>query len=235
MPRARRWCAPKEQAMDDVKWERYGAAAGLVFVILVLIASFLPGESPPAIDDSAREIAKYFHGHSGAIQAGAFLSGLAGIAFLWFLGSLWSRIRRPEETRRLATIAAGGGVVTLGLALVSFAINSTTALRFRELGPLGARFFWTLSNIVIGMASFSIAVLVIATSIAAIRTKVFPVWLGWAGVVLSLAWVVAGIGVASDSGGLFTFGFIVFLLWVIWILVISFFLFQPQEQTASAT
>jgi len=220
--------------MDDVKWERYGAAAGVLFVILVVVSSFIAGQ-PPAIDDSALEVTKYFRDHDTAIKVGAFLSGLGAVPFLWFIGSLWSRLRRPEETRRLATIAAGGGVVTLGLALVSFAINSTTALRFRELGPLGARFFWTLSNIVIGMASFSIAVLVIATSIAAIRTKVFPVWLGWAGVVLSLAWVVAGIGVASDSGGLFTFGFIVFLLWVIWILVISFFLFQPQEQTASAT
>ena len=221
--------------MDDVKWERYGAAAGLVFVILVLIASFLPGESPPAIDDSAREIAKYFHGHSGAIQAGAFLSGLAGIAFLWFLGSLWSRLRRPEETRRLATIAAGGGVVTLGLVLVGFAMNAAIALRLTSLGLLGARFFYTLSTVVIAMASFSLAVLVIATSVAAIRAKVFPVWLGWLGVVLGVLWVVAGLGVATDNSVIFTLGFIAFLLWVIWILVISFFLFQPQEQTASAT
>jgi len=221
--------------MDDVKWERYGAAAGLVFVILVLIASFLPGESPPAIDDSAREIAKYFHGHSGAIQAGAFLSGLAGIAFLWFLGSLWSRIRRPEETRRLATIAAGGGVVTLGLVLVGFAMNATIALRLTSLGLLGARFFYTLSTVVIAMASFSLAVLVIATSVAAIRAKVFPVWLGWLGVVLGVLWVVAGLGVATDNSVIFTLGFIAFLLWLIWILAISFFLFQPQEQTASAT
>ncbi len=220
--------------MDDVKWERYGAAAGLVFVILVLIASFLPGESPPAIDDSAREIAKYFHGHSGAIQAGAFLSGLAGIAFLWFLGSLWSRIRRPEETRRLATIAAGGGVVTLGLVLVGFAMNATIALRLTSLGLLGARFFYTLSTVVIAMASFSLAVLVIATSVAAIRAKVFPVWLGWLGVVLGVLWVVAGLGVATDNSVIFALGFIAFLLWVIWILVISFCLFQPQEQTASA-
>jgi hypothetical protein len=221
--------------MDDVKWERYGAAAGLVFVILVLVASFLPGESPPAVDDRAVTIAKYFHGHSGAIQAAAFLSGLAGVAFLWFLGSLWSRLRRPDETRRLATIAAGGGVVTLGLVLVGFAMNATIALRLTSLGLLGARFFYTLSTVVIGMASFSLAVLVIATSVAAIRTKVFPVWLGWVGVVLGLAWVVAGLGVATDNSAIFALGFIVFLVWLIWVLVISFLLFQTQEQAASAT
>lgn len=220
--------------MDDVKWERYGAAAGVVFVILVLIASFLPGESPPSIDDGAVTIAKYFHGHSGAIQAGAFLAGLSSIALLWFLGSLWSRLRRPDDTRRLATIAAGGGVVTIALVLIGFSMNATIALRLTSLGLLGARFFYTLSSVVIAMASFSIAVLVIATSVAAIRAKVFPFWLGWVGGALGVLWVIAGLGVATDNSGIFSVGFIAFVLWLVWILVISFFLFQPQEQAVSA-
>lgn len=218
--------------MDDVKWERYGAGAGVLFVILVLVASFLPGESPPAVDDSATTIAKYFHGHSGAIQAGAFLSGLAAIAFLWFLGSLWSRVRRPEETRRLATIAAGGGVASITLVLVGFAMNATIALRLTSLGLLGARFFYTLSSVVIAMASFSIAVLVIATSVAALRTKVFPFWLGGAGAVLGLLWIIGGLGVATDNGGIFAVGFIAFFLWLVWILVICFLLVQPAEPAA---
>jgi hypothetical protein len=229
----RRTLRRRRQDMNDVKWERYGAGAGLLFVVLVVISSLIGG-SPPAIDDSAREITKYFSDHEGAIKASAFLGGLAFTAFLFFLGSLWSRLRRPEDTRRLATIAAGGGVATVTFALVSFAVNSTVALRLRELGPLGARFFWTLSNIVIGMASFSIAVLVLATSIAALRAKVFPTWLGWVGVVLSVAWLVAGLGVATDNGAIFAFGFIVFLIWLVWLLIVSFFLFRPEEQPASA-
>lgn len=220
--------------MDDVKWERYGALGGVLFVILVLVASFLPGESPPAVDDSAREIAKYFHGHSGAIQAGAFLSGLAAIAFLWFLGSLWSRVRRPEGTRRLATIAAGGGVASITLVLVGFSMNATIALRLGSLGLLGARFFYTLSSVVIAMASFSIAVLVIATSVAALRVKVFPAWFGGAGGVLGLLWVIAGLGVATDNSGIFTLGFIAFFLWLVWILAICVFLYLPPAPTAPA-
>jgi hypothetical protein len=220
--------------MDDVRWERYGAAAGVLFVILALVSSFLPGESPPAIDDSARDIAKYFHGHSGAIQAGAFLIGLGAIAFLWFIGSLWSRLRRPEDTRRLATIAAGGGVVSVGLVLVGFSMNATISLRLASLGLLGARFFYTLANVVIAMASFSIAVLVVATSVAAIRAKVFPVWLGWAGVVLGLLWVVAGLGVSTDNSGIFALGFVAFLLWMVWILVVSVFLYRAPAPAAPA-
>jgi hypothetical protein len=45
--------------------------------------------------------------------------------------------------------------------------------------------------------------------------------------------VIAGLGVATDNSGIFALGFIAFLLWLVWILVISFFLFQPQERAAS--
>jgi hypothetical protein len=213
--------------MDDVKWERYGAAAGVLFVVLVAVSAFIAG-SPPKPDDTPKKIALYFLDHEGAIKAGAFISGLATVAFLWFLGSLWSTLRRPEDTRRLATIAAGGGVATVSLVLVGFAMNSTTALRIRELGPSGAKFFYTLSGIVIGMASFSIAALVAATSIAALRANLFPAWLGWAGGVLSVAWLVGGLGVATDSGAIFVLGFVVFLVWLVWILAISFYLYRPQ-------
>jgi len=70
-------------------------------------------------------------------------------------------------------------------------------------------------------------------SVAATRARVFPVWLGWVGAVLGLLWVIAGLGVATDNSGIFVLGFIAFLLWLVWILVISFFLFQPREQAAS--
>jgi hypothetical protein len=219
--------------MDDVRWERYGALAGLVFVILIVISAFIAGQ-PPEPTDTPRQIHEFYRDHERALKAGAFLSGLGAVAFLWFLGSLWSTLRRPEDTRRLATIAAGGGVATIGFALVSSAITSTTALRIGDLAPRQAKFFYSLQGIVIGMAAFSIAALVAAASIAALRAKVFPAWLGWAGAVLALAWLVAGLGVASERSALFNYGFVVFLVWLVWVLVISFFLFRPQEQTASA-
>jgi hypothetical protein len=118
--------------------------------------------------------------------------------------------------------------------LIGFSMNAAISLRLTSLGLLGARFFYTLSSMIIAMASFSIAVLVIATSIAAIRAKVFPVFVGWAGAVLGLLWIVAGLGVSTDNSGIFAIGFVAFLLWMVWILVISFFLSQPHQQVVSA-
>jgi hypothetical protein len=213
--------------MNDVKWERYGAVAGLIFVVLVLISAFIAG-TPPQPTDAPRKIHEFYRDHERALKASVFLSGLGAAAFLWFIASLWSRLRR----RRLATVAAGGGVATIGFALVSAAITSTTALRIGDLTPKQAKFFYALQGNVITMVSFSIAALVAATSIAALRAKVFPAWLGWAGAALALAWLVAGLGVASERSALFTYGFVVLLVWLVWVLAISYCLLRPQQRAA---
>lgn len=220
--------------MDDVKWERYGAAAGVLFVILIVVGTFIPG-SPPSPDDSIQKLGKYYVDHTGAIKVSAFLIGLAAVAFLWFLGSLWSMLRRAEDTRRLATIAVGGGIVALVLVLTAFALNSTLAIAVNSSGAtagVNPKFIYLLSLTIGGMANFGVAVLVGATAVATLRTRVFPALLGWASVMLAVGWLVAGYAVATDNQAIFIVGFIVFIAWVVWILAISFFLFRPREQAA---
>jgi hypothetical protein len=214
--------------VNDVNWERYGAAAGVLFVILLLVGGFIAG-SPPAPDDSAREIHEFYRDNDTALKVGSYLNGLAIFPFLIFLGSVWSRVRGAgDEMRRVATILAGGAVIAVAMASVGTAITATTAIRIRELAPEGAKFFFTLSGVATSMTAFAVAVFVGAVAVAAARARAFPSWLGPAGAVLTVAWLVAGLGVATEATGIGLFGFIVFLLWLVWVLVISFFMYRPQ-------
>jgi hypothetical protein len=219
--------------MDDAKWEQYGAAAGVLFVILVVVGALIAG-APPSPDDSLSKISEYYEDHTGAIKAGAFLTGLAGVAFLWFLGSLWSTLRRSDDTRRLATIATGGGIIGLILVFAAFAVNSAVAIVAdsgqEAQAAVNPKFFYLLSGVIGGMGNFGVAALVIAVGVASLRTKVFPEALGWASLVIALGWIVGGLVVVTDSGFPFIVGFITFLVWLIWVLVISFFLFRPHEE-----
>jgi hypothetical protein len=115
-------------------------------------------------------------------RRGGQANGFAIFPFFIFLGCLWSRVRGAgNETRRLATMLAGGAVVAVGLASVGTVITTTTALRIEEVGAGGAKFFYELAGTSTDMTAFAVAVFVGATSVAVLRNRVFADWVGWFG------------------------------------------------------
>ena len=113
--------------MDEQKMSRWGLLAGLAAVVLMVVGGALAG-SPPKLTE-ARKINEYFNDNRDALRVGAYLAGIAGIFFLWFLGSLYGRLRSAEGgTGRLAVVAITGGVVAIGVFFVANAVNVTSAL-----------------------------------------------------------------------------------------------------------
>lgn len=160
--------------------------------------------------------------HRNTILVEQYLGGLAAFPFIWFLGSLGSFLRTHGEPR-LAAVAFGGGIVTAGLALAFAAIQATLAFDVAKQGdPAVVRALFDLNSLL--PFPFVLAVLVGATSIAALRSKALPRWYGLVGALVALVDLVGGTtfartGFWSPTGG---FGFIfVFLVFLGWLLVTS--------------
>ena len=212
-----------------MKWERYGALGGILFVILVVASIVIPG-SPPSTSDSTAKILKYFRDNKDAIEVAAFVGGLAAVPILWWAGSLWARLRRAEGGQpRLALIAVLGLVLGGAGQVVSGAITATVVLQLSGVSANGTKFFYVLSVGAGSAGSVGLAVLVLATSVLVLRTRVFPGWLGGVGVVDAIAFLVASYRIASTSDAIATVGFVAFIIWALWIIVLSVIMFRTPE------
>jgi hypothetical protein len=81
--------------MNEKTWERVGAGAGLVFVVLQLGGTFLYPQQP-RIDSSATTTIRWVHDNRTALQAGMVLGLFAVIALVWFVGHLRHVLERAE-------------------------------------------------------------------------------------------------------------------------------------------
>jgi hypothetical protein len=99
--------------MNDDRFARYGAASGMLAVLLV-VGSFLGFILPnaPDLDAPGTDWATYFTDHQSRIQVGVVVLGVGLFFFIWFLGSLRSALATAEGGEgRLASVAFGGGIV----------------------------------------------------------------------------------------------------------------------------
>ncbi|MGH2675676.1 MAG: hypothetical protein ACRDKA_04450 [Actinomycetota bacterium] len=206
--------------MADERWERYGAATGIFFVILGVIAYVIAGP-PPIPDAVGTDVVAHYVDNSDSLVLSSYLWGVAGLFYFWFLGSLRSYLRRAEgETERLSAVAfgagiAGGAVFTVG-TLVSVALASDIAGAASEDVTLALHEVATHAYI---YATFAFVALAAATSVVSGRYRAFPGWLGWLGWLVALltllgsAAVFAETGPLAIGGALSVGGFAVFFLW----------------------
>lgn len=219
--------------MNDRKWERYGLLGGVVGAILFMVGGFIGGARPSS-DDPTSEFVKYFTDGDTTIPLSGLLTGLGVVAILWWFGSLWRAMRRAEGGEpRLAVVALGGLLFGGAMFSASSAIGSATAMQIESVGE-GAEYFYALGSVFRGMAAFGNVVLVGAVSALAFRTKFLPAWIAWAGGVLAVGWLVAGVENALSIDALAVVSLVVFLLWLVWIIVVSVELYRKgQSATAS--
>src|SRR5207248_11372615 len=74
-----------------------GGAAGILFVIVGVVALFLPGAPPKA--DEVSKIATYLTDKRGGILAANYLAGIAFVLFLFFVASPRLQLGPADRTR----------------------------------------------------------------------------------------------------------------------------------------
>lgn len=216
--------------MGNLDWRRWAPLSGIVYVILFVIAFAVSGDA----GDTDEELLSFYAdgGNRAGEIAGFFLISVGALFFLGFVNALRNRLRTVEtEPRSLSALAFGSGVASTALLMAAaglFVAASGTIEGSDEfvLDPNMARIFETGGYMVFVGSTMVASVLVLATSLLALKTAVLPTWVGWIGLVVAVIL-------------LFAFAFFpIFVLWL-WILVVSGVMvarpgtIQPQVGAAS--
>jgi hypothetical protein len=139
--------------------------------------------------------------------------------------------RAENERPRLAIVAAVSLGMAGGLALMSGVITSTTALRIDDVGE-ASKFFFTMSTVTISCAGFGVVAFLSAVCALNYRTKMLPMWTSYLGWVAAAGFLVGSYGAASDANALGFFGLASFLVWCVWILAVSNFMWRGAAATS---
>ncbi|MCE9623166.1 MAG: DUF4386 domain-containing protein [Actinomycetia bacterium] len=215
--------------MDDKKWEKWAVLGGVGFVILNVVGVILQG-TPPKKDDSNAKVLEWFTDQASGIRTSALLGALSLFVLLLWFGSLWRRMAKAEgNNHRLSVVSLVGFLGSGAMFAASTAILTTVAIRVDGVGEDQARFFYTMSMVVLSLAGPFIAAHLAATNLLALRTGFLPKWNAMLGLLPALAFLVGSVGAMSDDDAVMYFGLIGFVTWMIWILATSVHLWKTAD------
>jgi hypothetical protein len=188
-------------------------------VALFIIGLYLMFNGEPDLSASPDKVIEYFgdSGNRDQINFGWLFAGLGLIFFLFFVASLRQAVSRFDRDGILGTLTALGGGIYAALALSAVALE--TAIRTMSDDTYQNQVYPELIHaagdagyIIHATGGAALGVMILAASIAFIRSNVVPKWAGWLGIIAALA------GVTSVL-------FISVFVWMAWIVVVSVVLF----------
>ena len=174
---------------------RWAPLSGVVFALLWAVAVLFLGDGP---GDTDQEIASFYddEGNRDKQSVTWVLVALATLFFLWFLAELRVRLLAAEgEPARLTALAFGSGLVSAVLFLLSMTLWAATSFAHDEAefsaDPGTVRLLDSTGYVLWASAGSMSIPLVLAVSLIVLRTRIFPVWVGWIGLLLALTLLVS--------------------------------------------
>ena len=199
--------------------ERFAPLTGLLFVLLVIIAVIVGGETPGA-NDGIGEVLEYWQDNDDQNVAASIIAAYSAVALLWFAG-VWRATLAAGEgpPARLANTAFAGAIMmVVGWSLL-IAFNFMAAETVGDVAPQVTQTYSALSSDFFFPLAIGLAVFLLASGLAIMRGAMLPTWPGWVALVLGLF-------------ALTPAGFFALLVALIWIAAISVVLFRRGAPTA---
>ncbi|HEV3354315.1 MAG TPA: hypothetical protein VG076_15400 [Acidimicrobiales bacterium] len=231
-----------EGQMDENRWERYGAAAGVAFAVLVLVSFFMV-PSPPHVDAGFRKIGDYYANHRRAVLTSNVIATFGALAFIWFLGHLRHVLNRAEGgVEALSPIVYGAGMATIVVGIVG-AIPATVLAYSSQEEVINSnagivRMLYDMNTIMFSLLLLTAGLFAVAAAFAMVRKELVGPWLGWVGMgVAGLTWAsgTAGFYVTTYSGFWTGFTIVAIMSFVAWVLAASVVMLRrPEVERAAA-
>jgi hypothetical protein len=194
------------------RWERWSALAGVLFVALFVVALALTGNT----GDNPSEVQEWYADEDNQTKTivAWFIWVASALAFLSFLGTLRDMLVRAEGgPGTLSALVFGPGLVFTSLYVAGVSLIAAPAVLADdsdfELDPNTAQLANDAGYFLLAGGVMVASILVLSASTAALRTGILPAWLGWVGLIVAVAM-------------LFAIFFVPILVFVGWVLVVSF-------------
>jgi hypothetical protein len=155
----------------------------MLFSLLMIISL---GIIRLAFPDVPAEQSRMNPGFESAVVLALHLIPFAGIAFLWFVGVLRTRIGTAED-QFFTTVLLGSGLLFVASLFASAAVagavlGSTRAGSTQPTGSEVYDFAWRVGHVFLNVFAMKMAaVFMFSTCIIAIRTGIFPRWIAFSG------------------------------------------------------
>jgi hypothetical protein len=215
---------------------RLGGLIGIVFVVLGLVAVFLPGTPPKA--DEVSKITTYFTDKRGSILAANYVTCLAFVFFLLFVGALRSYFGAADQTGiRAGSAMLAGGVAAASMVIAGTAVLNGAVFQVASAGDANLNHaLYDVSNDLFFASGFGFAVFFAGAAVAVRMTGALVSAMVPAALVVALLNLVGGVGFFAKSGFFAiggALGFIVPLASLLWILAACIVMLRPAPSEGS--
>lgn len=215
---------------------RWGGFAGLGFVVLAVIAVFLPGTTP-LLTDTDSEITSWLTDSRDRILVSSLLWAAAAGLVIWFAAAFAEAIRERDERSDVHMAVLAGSVLVGGAIFVSAAAWATVAygVNGRD-DALTLAMFEGIAVLtsVIGVAA---ALPLTAAGVGILRTHLMPDWLGYLAIVAAVVSVIGAFGVFYTDGAMVAGGrlstMVPLLVSAVWVACTSAYMVREQLPTAA--